>query len=33
MSKMIDETGNRYGYLVVLERDSRNKSGKATWKC
>ena len=33
MSKMIDETGNRYGYLTVLKRDGSNSQGKAKWLC
>lgn len=32
MSKVIDETGNQYGYLTVLER-AGSKSGKAAWRC
>ena len=32
MSKIIDETGNIYGYLTVIER-AANKSGRAMWKC
>lgn len=30
--KMIDETGNVYGYLTVIERGP-NKGDRATWKC
>lgn len=29
----IDETGNRYGSLVVLERAGRNNSNQVTWRC
>lgn len=32
MSRVKDETGKRYGKLVVLERAS-SKNGKATWLC
>lgn len=33
MSALIDETGNRYGRLLVLERAGNNADGKAQWKC
>ena len=33
MSKMINETGNIYGYLTVLERGPNDKNGKAQWMC
>lgn len=33
MSKTIDETGNIYGYLTVIERAPNNKDGRAMWKC
>lgn len=33
MSRAKDETGNRYGSLVVLERAGSRPDGKATWKC
>ena len=33
MSKIIDETGNTYGYLKVLERAKNDSSGRAQWKC
>ncbi len=29
----IDETGNRYGNIVVLGRHGKAKDGKATWDC
>jgi len=32
MGKFIDETGNRYGRLVVLEEAGR-QNGKVLWKC
>ena len=32
MSKLIDETGNTYGYWTVLERVD-NIDGRAAWKC
>lgn len=32
MSKLIDETGKKYGYLTVLER-APNKNKKVYWKC
>ncbi len=28
-----DETGNRYGRLVVLQRNGSNRHGKARWLC
>ena len=33
MSKMKDETGNRYGRLTVLERASNANNGQAQWLC
>lgn len=30
--KLIDETGNTYGYLTVIER-APNKGSRARWKC
>lgn len=33
MGKLIDETGNRYGRLLVLEFAGVNKYGKAIWLC
>lgn len=33
MSKIIDETGNIYGYLTVIERAPSSKDGRARWKC
>lgn len=32
MSKLKDETGNKYSYLTVIQRAS-SKNGKAYWKC
>lgn len=33
MSKIIDETGNTYGYLTVLSRAENDKQGHAQWLC
>ena len=34
MSRLIDETRNRYGRLVVIEREANNsKSRSSQWKC
>lgn len=33
MGGFIDETGNKYGRLVVLERGPADKSGEACWLC
>lgn len=34
MSKMIDLTGQRFGYLTVIRRAEENtKAGKAKWVC
>lgn len=33
MGTLIDETGNKYGYLTVIERALNNKDGRAAWKC
>lgn len=33
MSRMIDETGKRYGMVTVLGRDKNDKNGKAQWLC
>jgi hypothetical protein len=33
MSKVIDETGNRYGHLVVIKRVESDSRGQARWKC
>ena len=33
MSKVIDMTGQRYGFLTVLERGENNKNGGAQWWC
>lgn len=33
MGKVIDEIGNTYGYLTVLERAPNSKEGRAMWKC
>lgn len=30
--KMIDETGNKYGLLTVIEK-TKDKNGRAAWKC
>jgi len=32
MSKIIDETGNIYGYWTVLEK-AKSINGRAAWKC
>ena len=32
-AKVIDETGNQYGLLTVIERAGSNKTGQALWKC
>lgn len=33
MSKLIDLTGQRFGDLVVLERDINKPKGRAYWIC
>lgn len=33
MSKAIDETGKKYGYLTVIERAPNSQSGRAKWVC
>ena len=33
MSKLIEETGNIYGYLTVLKRDTTKPKGKTYWIC
>ena len=33
MSKLIDETGNRYGRLVVIKRAENDRHEKAHWLC
>ena len=33
MSKTINEIGNKYNFLTVLERDGSNAQGKAQWLC
>ena len=33
MSRIINEVGNKYGFLTVLERDGSNSQGKAVWLC
>ena len=33
MGKVIDETGNRYGRLIVLEEAGRDRLGHALWLC
>lgn len=33
MSKIINEIGNKYGYLTVIDRGPNNSSGRATWVC
>lgn len=33
MNKLIDETGNTYGRLTVIERVENNAQGKARWLC
>lgn len=33
MEKINDLVGQRFGRLVVIERDGSNKSGNAVWKC
>ena len=33
MSKIIDETGNRYGMITVISRGPNDKNGKAQWYC
>lgn len=30
---VVDETGNRYGLLSVIERSGTDRSGSATWRC
>ena len=32
-SRLIDLSGNRYGYLTVLERAENNKRGQTCWRC
>ena len=33
MSRVIDETGNRYGHLTVIKRVENNIRGNAQWEC
>jgi len=33
MTRPIDETGNKYGRLTVVERSGSNRNGKAQWAC
>jgi hypothetical protein len=33
MGVLIDETGNKYGWLTVISRGSSTKGGDARWKC
>lgn len=33
MGKLIDETGNRHGRWLVLERSEKSRDGKAYWIC
>lgn len=33
MSKLINETGNRYGRLTVIERNGKDKFGSIKWRC
>ena len=33
MAKIINEIGNTYGYLTVIDRAPNNKDGHARWKC
>ena len=33
MGKRIEEAGNRYGKLVVVEYAGKDKYGRATWVC
>lgn len=33
MNKVIDETGNRYGRLVVIKRVENDSRGQARWEC
>ena len=33
MSKAINEIGNTYGYLTVIDRVPNNSDGRAMWKC
>ena len=33
MAKTVNEIGNVYGYLTVLERDGSNSQGRAMWLC
>lgn len=33
MSKIINEIGNTYGYLTVIERAQNDKDGHTMWKC
>lgn len=33
MSKVIDETGKRYGRLLVLKRAENDKFGRTQWLC
>lgn len=33
MAKLIDLTGQQFGYLTVLNRGKENKNGRPTWDC
>lgn len=33
MAKLINETGNTYGYLTVIKRADNDSSGRARWLC
>ena len=33
MSKIINEIGNKYGYLTVVDRGPNKCLGRATWVC
>ena len=33
MPRLIDETGNQYGRLIVLDRAESNKHGQPLWRC
>lgn len=33
MAKLINEVGNIYTYLTVLERAENDKQGRAQWLC
>ncbi len=33
MSKLVDITGKKYGYLLVLSREDNTSTGRASWLC